>query len=177
MAFLRGLAARRTCRHAQLLGVEGCRPTSVDTPADAPTPWGAVVQRDGRREVMGRLRAGLAQLPPGFPRLRFVEPSGCDRPLRCRGGRPARPAPRGCLAAQRSQSHAHGRCRGRLWLCSRRSHTRGSPLRLCVPRPAPRRATHLCGLAQSRRSCLHYAPIFRTKERPSNQGGIFVRTL
>src|SRR5262245_33615155 len=62
VAFLRGLAARRTCRHAQLLGVKGCRPTSVDTPADAPVPWGAVVQRDGRREVRDRLPAGLARL-------------------------------------------------------------------------------------------------------------------
>jgi hypothetical protein len=76
VAFLRGFASRWTCRHAHLLGVKGCRPTSVDTPADAPTTWGAVVQREGRREVMGRLPAGLARLPPGCPRLRFGDCQG-----------------------------------------------------------------------------------------------------
>ena len=80
MAFLRGPAARRPCRHAQLLGVKGCLPTSVGTPADTPTTWGAVGSRDGRREVMGRLRAGLARLPPGFPRLRFVDCQGATGP-------------------------------------------------------------------------------------------------
>jgi hypothetical protein len=80
VAFLRGPAARRTCRHAHLLGVKGCLPTSVATPADALTPWGAVVQRDGRREGIGRRRAGLARLLPGFPRLRFVDRQGATGP-------------------------------------------------------------------------------------------------
>ena len=80
VTFLRGPAARRPCRHARLLGVKGGLSTSVDTPADAPTPWGAVVQREGRREVMGRRRAGLAQLRPGFPWLRFGDRQGATGP-------------------------------------------------------------------------------------------------
>jgi hypothetical protein len=76
VALLRGPASRRPCRHARLLGVKGGLSTSVDTPADAPTPWGAVVQRDGLREVMGRLRAGLAQLRLGFPWLRCGDRQG-----------------------------------------------------------------------------------------------------
>lgn len=42
-----------------------------------------------------------------------------------------------------------------------------------MPRPAPRRSPHLWRRAYSRRSCPHYAPIFRTKEAQEHQPGIF----
>src|SRR5262249_33748956 len=104
VAFLRGLASRRPCRHAQLLGVKGCRPTSVDTPADAPTPWEAVAQREGLREVIGRRRAGLVRLPPGFPRLRFGDRQG--GPGRCGAGEAGPRALRRAAVWQRNEATA-----------------------------------------------------------------------
>src|SRR5207245_10959630 len=55
------------------------------------------------------------------------------------------------------------RLHGTLWLHSRRS----------VPRPAPRRSGRLWRLAHSRRSCPHYAHIFRTSEVQENQEDVF----
>ena len=121
-------------------------------PSGRPHPLGSGGPAGGAAGGDGPSTSGAGAAPAGVPVAALRGPSGCDRPLRGRGGWPSRPAPRGCLVAQRSHSHARGRCRGRLWLHSRRHRTRRSP-RGCACRALRLDALPVC--ASSRRAVDH----------------------